>query len=326
MSPLPGRAAPPSLPAVRFGLQTGGDYETLLGAARWAEAQGMVSVGLADHYLTSLGDDGGASPAYDPYPHLAGLARETENIGLGVYVSPITFRHPSVLLKMAVGIDQMSGGRFSLGVGTGWLDREHEIFGIPYPDRKTRFEMLEDALAYIRAGLTPGAAGHDGPFYSLEPVDIAPGPTGDLRLIVGGVGSVKTPRLAGTYGDEYNMYPGTIEELRGRVRRLRDAAEAAGRDPDAILLSSAGAVLTAPTEAEYRELFARTAADAGMEPEALEAHFEFRNTPRGSHEQVADVLNTMAEVGVEVFHLQRGPGFDRDREAALVEYLRKAVG
>lgn len=309
-----------------FALQTNGDYASVLDAARWAESLGLVSIGLPDHYLVGLGSDGETSPAFDPFPHLAGLSVETDRIEIGVYVSPITFRHPAVLLKMAVTIDHMSRGRFSLGVGTGWLDREHELFGIPYPERSVRFEMLEDALAYIRAGLTGGAAGHSGPFFELEPVAIAPGPVGRLPLVVGGVGNVKTPRLAGLYADEYNVYPGPEEVVAARVARAREAAVEAGRDPDVLLLSSAGAVLAAPTAGEYREKFAEAAASVGVEPEQLEAHYEFRATPRGSYEQVADSLAMLAGLGVTRFYLQRGASFDREEDEALLGYLRSAIG
>ncbi len=308
-----------------FALHTGGDYESVLDAARWAEGIGLVSLALADHYIRSVGDDV-ESPTFDPFPHLAGLARETTRIGLGVYVSPVTFRHPAVLLKMAVTIDHMSGGRFSLGVGTGWLDREHEIFGIPFPERKVRFEMLEDALGYLRAALTPGAVGHEGRFFKLEAVAVAPGPIGPLRLVVGGVGSVKTPRLAGRFADEYNVYPASEDEMKARIGRARVAALAAGRDPDEILLSSSGAVLTAPTQNEYRKKFAAVARDVGIEVEELEAHFEFRNTPRGSYEQVAEQISILAAQGVQRFYLQRSANFDREEEEALIEYLRREIG
>ena len=309
-----------------FGLQVNGDYRSVLDAARWAESMGLVSLGLPDHYLRTLGDGAGRLPAFDSFPHLAGLARETEKIQLGIYVSPITFRHPAVLLKMAVTIDHMSGGRFSLGLGTGWLDREHEIFGIPYPERKTRFDMLEDALGYLRVALSPGAVGYEGAFFNLEAVAMAPSPVGPLRLVVGGVGNVKTPHLAGRFADEYNLYPGTEDDVKTRISRARESALVAGRDPDEILLSSSGAVLTAPTEAEYREKLAAAARDDGVEVEELEAHFEFRKTPRGSHEQVAEQLSILARHGVERFYLQRDVGFDRGEEEALIGYLREAIG
>jgi alkanesulfonate monooxygenase SsuD/methylene tetrahydromethanopterin reductase-like flavin-dependent oxidoreductase (luciferase family) len=147
-----------------------------------------------------------------------------------------------------------------------------------------------------------------------------------MRLVVGGVGNVKTPRLAGIYADEYNVYPGTEEEFAGRVARAKAAAASAGRDPDAILFSSAGAVLTAPTEADYREKFAEAAASSGVTPEELEAHFSFRSTPRGSYEQVAETLAMMAAHGVTRFYLQRGAEFDQAEEESLLKYLRSSIG
>ena len=137
---------------------------------------------------------------------LAGLAREIDHLELIVLVSPITFRHPAVMLKMAVTIDHMSRGRFALGIGTGWLDREHEIFGIPYPDMSERYEVAEEALGYLTAALASEPTVFDGRHFRLEPADIMPRPIGPIRLVVGGVG--KTPTLAGRYAGEYNIYPG----------------------------------------------------------------------------------------------------------------------
>ena len=139
-------------------LQARGDYETLLEAARFCEQRGLAALALPDHYLASRSDP--SEPAYDALAQLAGLARETSTLELSTLVSPITFRHPSVTLKTAATIDEMSDGRFTLGLGTGWFAEEHELFGIPFPDQ--RFDMLEDALAYTRAGLEgqrpPGTA------------------------------------------------------------------------------------------------------------------------------------------------------------------------
>jgi alkanesulfonate monooxygenase SsuD/methylene tetrahydromethanopterin reductase-like flavin-dependent oxidoreductase (luciferase family) len=307
---------------MQFSLQVSGIYDDVLAAARWAEARGMASVALPDHYLMSTKPDQAAEvPAPDAFIHLAGLARDTERIGLAVMVSPITFRHPAVLAKMAVTIDRMSGGRFSLGVGTGWLDKEHEVFGLPYPPVATRFEMLEDALGYIRAMLAPAQSGHDGPFYTLEPFGISPRPIGSIPLIVGGTGRVKTPRLAGTHADEYNAYPAPSELFRAKVATARQSAVAAGRDPDGLLISSSGSVVAAPTEAEYRDKLAARAAEAAMTSDELEAHFEHRQTPRGTYEQVAAILADMAAAGMERFYLQLAADFDREETAELLAAL-----
>ncbi len=113
-----------------FALQSSGTYDDVLAAARWAEDRGLAAFALPDHYLMALSEEAAKStPAPDALIQMAGLARDTESIELVVLVSPITFRHPAVLAKTAITIDRMSGGRFVLGLGTGWMDREHEVFG-----------------------------------------------------------------------------------------------------------------------------------------------------------------------------------------------------
>ena len=288
---------------LEYGLQTSGRYDSLLAAAKWAEARGLVAFAVPDHYLMTLNPEAPV-PALDGLVQLGGLARETTNIELSVLVSPITFRHPAVLYKMGVTISDMSGGRFKLGIGTGWLDREHEIYGIPYPDMKERFARLEDALAYIAAALRNEA--HIGEFYSLEKFTHLPAPEGGLPLLVGGLGKLKTPRLAGQYAAEFNCYPGPLNEFKAKIQVARDAATAAGRSPTDMMISTSGAVLAAETQREFDDLFAAEAATAGISPDELETHYAKRNTPRGTYEQVRQQLNDLADLGVTRFYLQTG--------------------
>lgn len=305
---------------MEFALQTSGSYSEVLDAAQWAEANGLAAFAIPDHYLRGIGPDSEHLPAEDGLIQLAGLARETETIPLVVLVSPITFRHPAVYLKTAVTIDRMSGGRLTFGLGTGWLEREHEIFGIEFPATTERFEMLEEALAYFCAGRDGG--GFAGDHYRLEDVTLAPAPAGPLPLVIGGVGKKKTPALAGRFAGEYNVYPSDLDGMRQRIALAHQAAVDAGRDPADILLSSAGQVLTAPTQREYEELLARTAAEARMSTDELEAAFAMRGTPRGTHEQVAEMMAGYAELGIERFYLQRGADFDRTAEKALIDRIR----
>ncbi len=139
--------------------------------------------------------------------------------------------------------------------------------------------------------------------------------------MVGGIGRERTPRLAGSFADEFNCYPAPPDEWRERVDLARRAAEEAGRDPDALLISSAGAVLAAATDAEYRTLLGDTAAGSGVTVEQLEAHMQLRNTPRGTYDQVLEQLAGLAGQGMERFYLQRGSGFDRDEAATLIGRL-----
>lgn len=263
-----------------------------------------MSFALPDHYLPSTRGDRVAEPVQDAFAQLAGLARETERIRLAMLVSPITFRHPAVLAKNAVTIDAMSGGRFSLGVGTGWLEAEHDLFGIPFPSRRERFDRLEESLAYLRASFSVDAPGFGGRYYQLAPQAVSPHPSSTFHLVVGGMGARRTPELAGRYADEYNVYPARSEEMAERIHRARTAAFKAGRNPDRLLISSSGAVLVGHDEADYRARLAALADGVGATVDELEDHFAPRNTPRGTAEQVREQLASMESVGVERFYVQ----------------------
>ncbi len=294
---------------MEFAVQTvGATYDEYLNAARWAESKGMAAFAIPDHYIYGMNDDAFSRPAYDAFAIMAGLARETDSIELVILVSPITFRHPAVLTKNAATIQEMAGGRFKLGVGTGWLEPEHERFGIDFPDSKERFARTEEALGYLRAAFADPPADFNGDFYNLKAFDMQPRP--ELRLVVGGTGAVKTPRLAGTYADELNAYPAAPDEYLAKIRRAHQAASAAGRDPAALLISSSGQIVAAGTEQEYRDKMADIAEKAGTDPEELEKEAAKRNAPRGTWSQVREILSGMEQAGMTRFYFQGG--FDPD--------------
>ena len=288
---------------LEYGLQVSGSYERLLTAADVANKRGLVALALPDHYLMGVTEETAATvPAPDALIQLGGLARDTKDLELIVLVAPITFRHPAVLAKAAITLDRMSGGRFTLGVGTGWMDREHEVFGIPYPSRGERFKMLEEALAYLYAAFDPDHPGYQGERYQLEDFPLSPMSDRRVPLLVGGVGEHKTPRLAGTFADEFNVYPGP--NFAERIKRCKDAAIAAGRDPEQILISSAGQVIAKETQEEVDEHLNEQAAERGMTREELIAYFTERGTPRGTFEQVRNLLDDYAEMGAQRFYFQ----------------------
>lgn len=276
----------------------------MLAVARWAEGRQLEAFALPDHYLASTSGDRAAEPAYDAFAQMAGLARETSRIRLVLLVAPITFRHPAVMAKNAVTIHEMSGGRFSLGVGTGWLEDEHDLFGIPFLSRRERFDRMEEALGYLRASFSPQAPGFDGHFYQLASRPVAPLPDVGLDLVVGGTGSRRTPTLAGRYADEFNVFPAPPGEMVARIARARDAAVAAGRDPEQLLISSSGQVLVGRDEAGYQRRLQERAESVGATVEDLEAHFQPRNTPRGSADEVRGIIADMEELGVQRFYVQ----------------------
>lgn len=292
--------------------QVRGDYPTLLDTARFSEANGLVAMALPDHYLASRTKR--SDPAYDALTQLGGLARETETLELSTLVSPVTFRHPAVTLKSAASLDEMSGGRFSLGLGTGWLEEEHDLFGIPFPEG--RFDLLEEALAYTRAGME--GRGFEGDHFRLTEFDIHPRP-GNLRIVVGGSGPKRTPELAGRYADEFNVYAGPVAEMREKIELARQAAEDAGRDPEALLISTASPVVTGTGEAAYRKALSVATERFEQEPEELEKRFRERGIPVGL--DAAETIAAMEAIGVGRFYLQMF-GTDPERREDMLAALR----
>jgi alkanesulfonate monooxygenase SsuD/methylene tetrahydromethanopterin reductase-like flavin-dependent oxidoreductase (luciferase family) len=289
---------------MQFGIQTVGEYEQVLAVAAWAELRGLAAFALPDHYVHSTRGERSAEAVYDAFIQLAGVARETTRIRLALLVSPITFRHPAVIVKSAVTLDAMSGGRFTLGLGTGWLEEEHDLFGIPFPGRRERFDRMEEALGYLRAAFSPDAPGFEGRYYRLAPTMVGPQPGPGLAVVVGGTGSRRTPDLAGRYADEYNVFPAPPEEMAARIVRARRAAAQAGRDPADLLISSSGAVIVGRDHSDYEDRLGALADSVGATVEDLEEHFSSRGTPRGSAERVRGTLADIESVGVERFYVQ----------------------
>lgn len=279
--------------------QIGGTYDQLLAAARWAEEAGMVSFARSDHYYANRDP---RPDATDAFATLAGLARETDHIRLAVLVSPITFRHPAVIAKNAATIDQMSGGRFDLGIGTGWMELEHDAYGFPFPPWAERFERLEEALAYLEAAFGDGAGTLSGRYYELD-ADVRPKPA-NLRIIVGGQGPRRTPALAGEHADEYNHFIGTAAEIGPKIVRVREAAAAAGRDPERITMSVMGPVLTGRDEAGYRRRLEQAAAVRDRDPSNLEESWAGHGIPVGPPARVRETLAGLSEIGVTKFYVQ----------------------
>ena len=278
--------------------QVGGTYDDQVRLAQWAETNDVTVFARSDHYL--MGD---AAPATDAFAALAGLARDTNTVKLCVLVSPISFRHPALIAKMAATIDEMSEGRLSLGVGAGWYEGEHDAFGLELWPVKERFERLEEALQYLTAAFGQGAASVKGKYYSLTDVDVLPKPT-NLPIIVGGSGPKKTPTLAGTYADEYNQFIDHPDKLSPRFAVCRNAAEAAGRNPDDVLVSIASSAIYGSDDADYRERLGRGAAEREITPEEFESRLEERNILHGTSDRIRDKLAELTDIGVGRFYLQ----------------------
>ena len=272
----------------------GGTYQQQLEAAKWAESSDLVSFARCDHYLSNRDP---VPDATDAFAVLAGLARETDTIRLCVLVSPITFRHPAVIAKNAATIDQMSGGRFDLGVGTGWMEHEHEAFGIPFPDSSERWDRFEEALEYLEAAFGEGRSTFSGKHYSLD-AEVKPKPAG-IRLVLGGSGKQRTPTLAGEVADEYNMFTCPPDEATSKIAVMRQAA--GDRTVEATVM---GPVLVGRTESEYRERLATAAGSRWITPDELEKRWSEAGLVVGTSAQAAERIAALEEAGVERMYVQ----------------------
>jgi alkanesulfonate monooxygenase SsuD/methylene tetrahydromethanopterin reductase-like flavin-dependent oxidoreductase (luciferase family) len=279
--------------------QIGGTYDQLLAAALWAERRGLVSFARSDHFYSSRTP---VPEATEALATLAGLARETTSIRLCVLVTPITFRHPAVIAKTAATIDQMSHGRFDLGVGTGWMELEHQVFGLPFPDWDERFDRLEETLEYLEVAAGAGPARHDGTHYSISATAL-PRP-GGMRLVIGGSGPLRTPTLAGRKADEYNHFIDRPEVIAPKIEVMRRAAESAGRDPSSVEVTVMGPVLAGRDEEEYERRLHHAAEARNEDPTAFEARWRDAGIPMGGPDRLAVAFQALTEIGVGRYYLQ----------------------
>jgi F420-dependent oxidoreductase-like protein len=284
----------------------GTSYADIAGLARHAEACGFDGFFRPDHYVP-LGGPADPTPT-DVWTTLAGLARDTSRIRIGSLMSAATFRAPGPLAVAVTQVDEMSGGRVELGLGTGWYEPEHAAFGIPLPSVGERFARLAEQLAIVN-GLWSAEErfDHAGTHYTLTgapPLRATQRP--HPPIIVGGKGPRRTPRLAARYADEYNVQfasPADTKELFGRV----DAEAAAlgrgepGRRP-AVLRSVCVSVACGRDAAtvERRAAILRPPVRAGA-PGVY-----------GSVDEVVDYLGQFASIGADRAYLRIADLSDRD--------------
>src|SRR5262245_28680568 len=186
-------------------------YADTLAMTRAGEALDFDSSLLAEHYYPSGVQERyrgglGTRMAADAWIFLAALARDTTRIRLGTLVSPVTFRHPSVLAKMTATLDHVSDGRAELGIGAGWFPVEHAAYGFAFPGPKERVDLVEEQLQVITGLFTQDPFTHQGQHYQLSEAHFTPATVQKPRptIIVGGSASAtRLPRLAARYADEY---------------------------------------------------------------------------------------------------------------------------
>ncbi|MFI6333493.1 LLM class F420-dependent oxidoreductase [Streptomyces sp. NPDC050535] len=276
--------------------QQGATYETLLRVAKAAEDLDYGAFFRSDHYLHMGSADGLPGPT-DAWITLAGLARETSTIRLGTLMTAGTFRLPGVLAIQVAQVDQMSGGRVELGLGSGWYETEHEAYGIPFP--KEKFGRLEEQLAIV-TGLWKTPVGErfdfDGKYYQLKDSPALPKPAQQpVPVLIGGHGAKRTPALAARFADEFNIPFASIEDSERQFQRVAEAAREHGRAADDLVYSNALVACVGKDDNDVK----RRAESIGREVDELKA-----NGLAGSPAEVVERIAQYQAVGSQRMYLQ----------------------
>jgi F420-dependent oxidoreductase-like protein len=204
-----------------------------------AEDAGFYSLWVMDHYYQIKGLFGEAytDPMLESYTTLGYFAGLTEKAYLGVLVTGVVYRYPSVLMKMVNTLDVLSGGRAYLGIGAAWYEDEAKGFGIPYPSTAERFEQLEDNLKLAKALWEHDEISFEGKHFSAPAITNNPRPLSKPhpRIMIGGTGPNKTLRMVAQYADACNIGEWVGKDnMQKALDILKGHCESMGRDYDAI--------------------------------------------------------------------------------------------
>jgi alkanesulfonate monooxygenase SsuD/methylene tetrahydromethanopterin reductase-like flavin-dependent oxidoreductase (luciferase family) len=274
-----------------------------LALAETCERSGISTLFRSDHYLSVVGRRERGS--LDAWGTISALAATTSTLRLGTLVSPVTFRHPSVLAKSAVTADHIAGrGRIELGLGTGWLEDEHRSYGFPFPSTGERMAMLEEQIEIVRRQWGEGELDFHGRHYTLERLDALPKPRSRPNLIVGGKARTRSLALAVRWADEYNLVMMGAGDARERRDEIERACEAASREPLTVSLMTGS--LVGADDADLGDRARRLAEVRGDDvgdPKAYIAGLP-EHWIVGTVEQARDRLAELERAGVERMMLQ----------------------
>ena len=222
---------------MRFGLDVAQQrmpWDEIVDRVQFAEDLGFDGAWGFDHLQPMYGE--GPGETFEGMTTLAALAGVTARIRLGLLVTGMTYRHPSVFAAQAVTVDHASHGRLEVSFGAAWFDKEHHELGIPFPSTRERFDLLEDSLEIVTRLLTGDVVSYEGRVVSLRDAQLRPTPVQQPRppIWIGGSGPRRTLPLVAKYADAWHSF-GTPNSLRASFARIDELATAAGRAPSDIL-------------------------------------------------------------------------------------------
>jgi F420-dependent oxidoreductase-like protein len=307
--------------------QEGVTWARWLAIAEACERLGFEGLFTSDHYLSEVRTEPGSN---DAWTLLAALAARTERLRLGTMVSPVTFRHPAVLAKAATTVDRISDGRVDLGMGAGWWEKEHRTHGFPFPPTGERFAMLEEQVEILHGLWSEDVFSFAGRHYALDECRFVPKPVQRPHppIILGGKGGPRIASLVARWADEFNRVGGTPRQVRESFERVREAANAGGRDQSTLTTSFMTWIFVGRTDEEWE---ARADVARSMDPAAgpLDAYLEdiSEDCIVGTVDRAVERMNEYAAAGVQRFVLNHEVFDDLDHlELIATEILPKVGG
>ncbi|MDE2669333.1 MAG: TIGR03560 family F420-dependent LLM class oxidoreductase [Chloroflexota bacterium] len=274
-------------------------FEEAVSSMRVTEQHGFSSYYLGDHFYTVDQID-----SLEPYMLFALAARETERISFGSLVTPVMFRPPSNLGRLAAQLDVLSGGRFVLGLGIGWNEGEHAAYGIDYPSLGERFDRLEESLEVMGRMWGAGPASFEGRYYRLRGADTRPKPwSGRPPVLIAGGGEKRTLPLVAKYADAWNAVDLPLDDYRRKSEILAAECEASGRDPGEIrhTMTTMGLIGSTDAEVEAATLLQmqRMPPPPGMSPADYREMLRGIGAIMGTPDEIVDKLGRLAEAGID---------------------------
>jgi alkanesulfonate monooxygenase SsuD/methylene tetrahydromethanopterin reductase-like flavin-dependent oxidoreductase (luciferase family) len=300
--------------------QEGLTWERWLALVHAAEDLGYESLCRSDH-LTSLSGEA-KRPSLETWTSLTVLATRTQRIRFGPMVSPVTFYHPALLAKMAVALDTLSLGRLDLGIGAGWSEHEHTMFGIPMPAIGERLDRLECAVAHIRALGAGQPVILNQQYYPLRRAESYPLPShGRIRLVVGGRGEKRTLRIAAEFADEWNCTRVDVAGFTHKRQVLADHCRLFKRDPETIVRSL---MVPMAIGRDRDEVAARIAVARAVFPALPEDEAGWRAASFlvGAPQQIGEAIQEWQQAGVQRVLLQM---LDQEDIPALELFARTVL-
>ena len=284
------------------------------------EALGFAGLYRSDHFTSAFPPD---EDSLELIVALTYLAEHTHRIRFGPLVAPLSFRHPALLVRQAAALDDLSGGRMILGVGTGWEEREHQLFGFDLGDIPTRLARLEEGLEVITQLLQSSEpVTYEGHFFQLRGATLLPRPQrpGGPPILIGGNGLQRTLPLVARYAEVWNGQLLTPQEFQERSARLDVLLSEVGRSRDSVKRTLYGWLHFGRTMEELDQVLSWRHEFPELAHRSLDEVIQVLRTPQwlnrlvGTPEMLVEQIQAYAAAGVEELILV---WFDQDNIEAL---------